>query len=54
MSVELVIYLALGAVGLFVFLSVMVLVQTWVERKALIKSRNAILLPGTGCRAGNA
>ena len=37
MSVELGIYLVLGAVGLFVFLSVMVLVQTWVERKTLAR-----------------
>jgi len=36
-SLELVLYLVLGAVGLFVFLSVMVLAQTWVERKALAR-----------------
>ena len=35
MSVLTGVYLALGAVGLFVFLSVMVLVLTWLERKAL-------------------
>ena len=35
MSVLTGVYLALGAVGLFAFLSVMVLVLTWLERKAL-------------------
>ncbi|MCH8868744.1 MAG: NADH-quinone oxidoreductase subunit NuoH [Chloroflexi bacterium] len=37
MSLQLGIYLFLGAVGLFVFLSVMVLAQTWVERKTLAR-----------------
>ena len=37
MSLDLIIYLLLGALGLFVFLSVMVLAQTWVERKALAR-----------------
>ena len=37
MSVTTGIYLALGALGLFVFLSVMVLVLTWLERKALAR-----------------
>jgi NADH-quinone oxidoreductase subunit H len=37
LSLELIIYLLLGALGLFVFLSVMVLAQTWVERKALAR-----------------
>lgn len=31
------IYIALGAIGLFIFLSVMVLVLTWLERKALAR-----------------
>ncbi|MCH8309479.1 MAG: NADH-quinone oxidoreductase subunit NuoH [Chloroflexi bacterium] len=37
MTVEQLVYYTLGAVGLFVFLSVMVLVLTWAERKALAR-----------------
>ena len=37
MSFEQGVYYALGAVGLFVFLSVMVLALTWIERKALAR-----------------
>lgn len=37
MTVQLGVYYTLGAIGLFVFLSVMVLVLTWGERKALAR-----------------
>ena len=37
MSVLLGIYIALGAIGLFVFLSITVLILTWLERKALAR-----------------
>ena len=37
MNILLFVYIALGAVGLFVFLSVMVLILTWLERKALAR-----------------
>ena len=37
MTVEQLVYYTLGALGLFVFLSVMVLVLTWAERKALAR-----------------
>ena len=37
MSILPFVYIALGAVALFVFLSVMVLVLTWLERKALAR-----------------
>ena len=37
MSVILGVYVALGALGLFIFLSVSVLVLTWLERKALAR-----------------
>ena len=37
MTVQLGIYYALGGLGLFVFLSVMVLILTWAERKALAR-----------------